>query len=330
MSSFPPIFLSAATILLIVLCVGGSVCFYVSAVSKKKGELWDQRMRNLSSKKTSEEGFLDQLSLGLEKKANIFAYRVAPIGGRFLRSPTIQKEGSAKSALYRVFLTRLGLDPNKWRHYYFTGKLVAACISVSICILLDQVQFLSSFAAFEQMGLFACIVITGSFVPEITVKKIVGKYQYRIEQVAPDVVDFLLLSIEAGMTFDVALMETKKSLSLYAKGVTYELEQLSAELMILPDRTDAFDNLVRRTGSDTFRYLSTALSQGEKYGTPIVASLRIVAQESRRKTLVDLERRAGKLPVLLSIPLMLLILPPVIVVSAGPGFVTLMRSFGGN
>ncbi|WP_169545965.1 type II secretion system F family protein [Sneathiella aquimaris] len=150
-----------------------------------------------------------------------------------------------------------------------------------------------------------------------------------IEQSAPDVIDLLVLAVEAGMSFDSALKQVKTHIVHYSKHTAEALALLSAELALLPDRNQAFSALVKRTGSDTFRYLAVALSQGEKYGTPIAASLAIVAKDSRKKTFNRLDRKAARLPVILSVPLMLLILPPVVAISAGPGFMNMLRTIGG-
>lgn len=156
------------------------------------------------------------------------------------------------------------------------------------------------------------------------------RYKEEIEKAVPDFLDLLVLSVDSGLSFDAGLTQCRKFSALFSKALDIELGLLIAELRILPSRRQALESLVARTGSETLGYLTVALNQGEKYGTPIRASLGTVANESRRKRLTAIERNGARLPVLLSIPLMLLILPPVIAISAGPGFIALLRSIGGN
>ncbi len=150
-----------------------------------------------------------------------------------------------------------------------------------------------------------------------------------IEEEAPDVIDLLMLGVEAGMSFDQSVEVAQKHINSYAPEIGKQLKILSAELVMLPDRKQALENLVIRTNSETFRYLKIALVQGEHYGTPIAHSLKVVASENRERLLAEKEEKARRIPVFLSIPLMLLILPPVIVISAGPGFISMMRVLGG-
>jgi len=156
------------------------------------------------------------------------------------------------------------------------------------------------------------------------------RYKDEIERAVPDFLDLLVLSVDSGLSFDAGLAQCRKFSAVFSKALDKELVQLAAELTILPSRRQALESLVLRTGSETLGYLTIALNQGEKYGTPIRASLRTVAKESRRKRLVAIERNGARLPVILSLPLMLLILPPVIAISAGPGFISLLRSIGGS
>ncbi|MBE7637288.1 hypothetical protein GUA87_10565 [Sneathiella sp. P13V-1] len=166
--------------------------------------------------------------------------------------------------------------------------------------------------------------------PEYAMKAHLKKIIHVIEQDAPDVIDLLMLGVEAGLSFDQSVEMARHHIKSYSPKIGKELETLSAELVMLPDRTQALENLAWRTGSETFRYLKVALIQGEHYGTPIASSLKTVAKENRERLLSDKEERARRVPVFLSIPLMLLILPPVIVISAGPGFISMMRVLGGG
>ncbi|MEH6548322.1 MAG: hypothetical protein V7701_17935, partial [Sneathiella sp.] len=75
--------------------------------------------------------------------------------------------------------------------------------------------------------------------------------------------------------------------------------------------------------------LFAALNQSEIYGTSVTASLRSVAIDNRKRQMIELENNSARLPVLLSLPLILFILPPVIAITAGPGFVLMLRSIGG-
>ena len=64
-----------------------------------------------------------------------------------------------------------------------------------------------------------------------------------------------------------------------------------------------------------------------KYGTPLTDSLRVLAAEMRTTRLLRIEERAARLPVMLTIPLMLFILPCTFMVVGGPAALQVMDSF---
>jgi len=169
--------------------------------------------------------------------------------------------------------------------------------------------------------------VSGYLAGILIIRSFYISWQSKLSGQAPDVIDYLILAVEAGVNIDVALIEVHRILKLVAPAMAHELEQLSNDLAILPNRETAFQKLIHRTHVETFIFLKQALLQGEKYGTPIAASLKVVARESRQHTLQKRQERARKLPVFLSIPLMIFILPPIIAVSTGPGFIQLMRTF---
>ena len=170
-------------------------------------------------------------------------------------------------------------------------------------------------------------VISGYAAGMFFIRALFISWQSKLSRQAPDVIDYLMLAVEAGINIDVALIEVHRILKPIAPAMAHELEKLSNDLAILPSREVAFQKLIHRTGVETFIFLKQALIQGEKYGTPIAASLKVVVLESRQHALRKRQERARKLPVFISIPLMILILPPIVAVSTGPGFIQLMRAF---
>ncbi len=178
--------------------------------------------------------------------------------------------------------------------------------------------------------IFSLSLAFAILLPEWGMRRYLQKRQAEIEAKVPDVLDLLTLSVEVGLSFDQAVLEISDLIEESAPRLSAEFKILSRELLILPERESAFDNLIGRTGAEGFKSLKLSLMQGEIYGTPIAQSLRRVGLETRQEMLNKREAAARRLPVFLSLPLMLLILPPVIVLSTGPGFISLMAAIGGG
>ena len=62
-----------------------------------------------------------------------------------------------------------------------------------------------------------------------------------------------------------------------------------------------------------------------QYGTPLSAALRVLAAELRQETLTKFEERAARLPVLLTLPMILFILPCVFLVVGGPAVIQVVN-----
>ncbi len=73
----------------------------------------------------------------------------------------------------------------------------------------------------------------------------------------------------------------------------------------------------------------SVLLQAERYGTPLSQALRTISEESRKMAILTLEEAAGKLPARMSLPLMVLILPPIIALMGAPAMIRLIRVLSG-
>jgi tight adherence protein C len=106
-----------------------------------------------------------------------------------------------------------------------------------------------------------------------------------------------------------------------------EIGLATAELAFLSDRRQALENLAERTNTASMRSLVTSLIQSEKYGTPLAAALRVVAQESRDTRMAKAEEKAASLPAKLTVPMVVFFLPVLFAVLIGPTMIQVVRMF---
>jgi tight adherence protein C len=108
-----------------------------------------------------------------------------------------------------------------------------------------------------------------------------------------------------------------------------ELMQTSRELQIGSDMRRAMEALGQRTGLDTLKRLASTLAQSLQYGTPLTQALRTLSAELRQEALIKFEERAGRLPTLMTIPMILFILPCVFLIVAGPAMINVLKTLHG-
>ena len=154
--------------------------------------------------------------------------------------------------------------------------------------------------------------------PEWIIRLLQRPYIAALRRGIPDALDLLVVCSEAGMALESALERVSNEIRHSNPPVSVALAKLLDELLVLPDRREAFRNFGERTGIEGARRLATMLGQSMQYGTPLSQVLRTIAVDLRRQRLLALETKAARLPVLLVIPLIVFILPSMFIVLAGP------------
>lgn len=144
----------------------------------------------------------------------------------------------------------------------------------------------------------------------------------------PDALDLLLVCVESGLALDGALQRVCRELGRAHPEITLELNRTRLELTLLNDRTQALMNLGDRTGVVAFRSLVSALIQSEKFGTSLSDTLRVLSEDYRLTRLMLAEQKAGRLPVLMTIPLILLMLPAFVMIILGPPIIRVIAQGG--
>jgi pilus assembly protein TadC len=130
------------------------------------------------------------------------------------------------------------------------------------------------------------------------------------------------------IVFAVALIYVYGISHLHWPGSTKFFAALGVGLVgyYLPERSQAFDNLARRTGHPGVKAVATALNQAEHYGTPMGQALRVTAQENREQRMSNAEKKAAALPAKLTVPMILFFLPCLFVVILGPAIMKIMHT----
>ena len=133
-----------------------------------------------------------------------------------------------------------------------------------------------------------------------------------------DALDLLVICAEAGLSLDQAIDQVAHDMRAANPAVADEFATTAVEMRVLTNRGEALENLVHRTGVASLRGITATLTQAIRFGTPLAESMRILAAELRTERLARLEERAARLPVLLTIPMMMFILPCLLMVIGTP------------
>jgi tight adherence protein C len=168
--------------------------------------------------------------------------------------------------------------------------------------------------------------VVGMLAPEKIVNRSRKKHLKRVEAGVPDALDMLVICADAGLALEAGLARVSQELAILNSDLAMELTQTSRELKMSSDMRRAMENLGERTGLVTLKRLATTLSQSLQYGTPLTQALRTLSAELRAEALITFEERAGKLPTLMTLPMIVFILPCVFFVVAGPAVINVMAT----
>ena len=177
-----------------------------------------------------------------------------------------------------------------------------------------------------RFGLVIGAAYAGIKAPELFLVNAAKKRQTEIRKAWPDALDLTLICVESGMAVEHAFRRVSTEIAVSSVVLAEELALMTAEMSFLPDRRQAYENLVLRTGLDPVKAVATALIQAERYGTPIGQALRVLSQESRDLRMMEAEKKAAGLPPKLTVPMILFFLPVLFVVIITPAVIQIMRT----
>jgi len=167
----------------------------------------------------------------------------------------------------------------------------------------------------------------GYLLPDFWLGKAIKGRQSKVRRGLPDVLDLLVICIEAGLSLDQATKRTTEELMKAQPALCDELNIVVLEQRAGRPRADCWKHLADRTDVDSLRNLVSVLIQSEQFGTSIAKTLRIHSDTLRTQRIQQVEEMAAKTTVKLVFPLVLFIFPSLFLVVLGPALITMSDSF---
>ncbi len=170
--------------------------------------------------------------------------------------------------------------------------------------------------------------VMGFFLPPFFLKRTISKRQRELRWGLADALDLMVVSVEAGLGLNAAMMKVSSELKDVHMAVASEFELANLEIRVGRDRDEALRNLAERTGVDDLRSLVAMLIQTDKFGTSIAKGLRVFSDSLRTKRRQRAEQEAQKAAVKLLFPLACFLFPTLFIAILGPAALNLMDVLG--
>jgi tight adherence protein C len=166
--------------------------------------------------------------------------------------------------------------------------------------------------------------VAGFFLPRFSLGKMIKKRQRLIRWGLADALDLMVVSVEAGLGLNAAMLKVSSELRDVHPPVADEFELANLEIRVGRERDEALRNLAERTGVDDLHSLVAMLIQTDKFGTSIAKGLRVFSDSLRTKRRQRAEQEAQKAAVKLLLPLACFLFPTLFIAILGPAVLNLI------
>jgi len=196
------------------------------------------------------------------------------------------------------------------------GILAAKVISAVALGLLGAGVFLGLLRfGFPWLLLVAAPPVLGWILPDRWLKQQADGRRRAIENAMPDTIDLLTICLDAGLSFDAALQRVAEKVE---GPLREELGTLLAEIRYGVPRMEAMEAMAARLRVDDMSAFINAVVQSQKLGVALGETVRIQAQEIRRRRRQAAEEKAGQASLKMLFPMIGCIFPTLFIALMGP------------
>jgi tight adherence protein C len=242
------------------------------------------------------------------------------IGGVVEHFENVVPKSQAEVSVLRQRLIHAGFrDESAIRVFYGSKTL----LMIVLCLL----ALVTGVGAMNPILVYVLALALGYLGPDFWLGRRIKTRQGRIRRGLPDVLDLLVICIEAGLSLDQATARTSTELKQAQPELCDELRIVVLEQRAGRPRGEAWKHLAERTDVDAVRNLTSMLIQAEQFGTSIAKTLRVHGDTLRTQRVQAVEEAAAKTTIKLLFPLVLFIFPSLFVVALGPAVISIMENF---
>jgi len=228
----------------------------------------------------------------------------------------------AEVATLKNDLMRAGIRSETALPVFYGVRIIATLVFLIMSVILEP-KLPPNPVMKVAMMISGCAA--GWILPRFMLEKKVAKRQETLRLSLPDMLDLLVVSVEAGLGLDQAIQHVSRELQLSHPQLSEELQLVTLEMRAGKRRSDALRNFTERTGEPEIAKLVAILIQNDRFGTSMGESLRTHSDFLRTRRRQEAEERAGKVGVKLVFPIFFFILPSMLVVAAGPGILQIFK-----
>lgn len=287
----------------------GAFAFYVGNGVVQARQNASRRLVGLQNRQQLLEASFSERALApIVEKLGRFVLRLTPAGWVQRAQHKLTLAGWAER-----------IDGNTWA----AMRMISLVVSFLLWLVLQGI-FPSGGTKVLILGF---MLFVGFFGPEAILTRRIDERRKAMERELPDIIDLLVISVEAGLGFESAMGRVVQNVP---GELAREFSRTLQETRVGVSRHEALRNLANRTDVEDLNTFILALIQADQFGVSIARMLRVQADEMRVRRRQRAQERAFAAPVKMVFPLVLCIFPSIFVVILGPAIISISRVFGGG
>lgn len=226
--------------------------------------------------------------------------------------------GLSENDQLKARLASAGLRSEGSADFYSAARIIVPLAGILAATLISTNTFLG-------------ILIGGGLgyvVPDMWLRRRVKRRRERIRKGIPDMLDLLIICMDAGLGLDQGLLRVGQELAFTQPDICHELMQLNLEQRAGKQRMEAWQSMADRTQVEDIASFVKMLVQADRFGTPILGALNRLGADIRLKRRQHAEEMAAKSKIKILFPLVLFIFPCIFIVLLAPAMLSMSKTLG--
>ena len=218
---------------------------------------------------------------------------------------------------------RAGIYNTRLAGWYFPAKIVIAVLLFAIVFIfgeqlgiVDQVRQI----AYAFVGMVAIILMPDMWLHHRQKKRI-----RKVSAELPYVCDLMAVCVQTGMTIESSITYLSEELKSFDQDLAYVMKRADSVARV-SGMNAALEEMAEQYPTNQVRSFVYTLSQSLQYGNSVFEVLTRLSSNLREIEMLELEEKVGKLSAKMSVPLILFIMFPIVILITAPGIMRMMSN----
>lgn len=236
-------------------------------------------------------------------------------------SAFLEKAVSSEPAEIENRFLAAGIYDSKWSRYYMPLKYSVLVVGEAIILALSYYLAWSQTLLIVLVSAWLVLILIG---PDSYLALRAKQLTKSVASKLPYMIDLMAVCVQTGMTIEAAISYLSKEMVAFDKDLSYLLNKVNDRARIV-GLDPALQEMYQRAPSNEMRSFVMTLKQSLQYGTSIYGVLTTLSSDIREVQLLHVEEKIGQLAAKMSIPLILFIMIPIVILIAAPGVMRMMN-----